>query len=76
MGTYEEVADTLIEWIDNEAADGFVMTSHVLGSVYDDFINKVVPILVEKGYYDISYNGETLRDELGLPFKENRYSLS
>ena len=76
MGTYEEVADTLIEWIDNEAADGFVMTSHVLGNVYDDFINKVVPILVEKGYYDISYNGETLRDELGLPFKENRYSLS
>lgn len=74
-GTFEEVADTLIEWIDEKAADGFVMTPHVLGSVYDDFINEVVPILVERGYYDTSYDGSTLRDELGLPFKENRYTL-
>lgn len=75
MGTYEEVADKLIEWIDNKAADGFVMTSHVLGSVYNDFLNKVIPILIDKGYYDSSYGGSTLREELGLKFKENRYSL-
>lgn len=74
MGTYEEVADKLIEWIDNKAADGFVMTSHVLGSVYDDFLNKVIPILIDKGYYELSYNGSTLREELGLEFKENRYT--
>ena len=74
MGTYEEVADQIIEWIDNDGADGFVLTPHVLGDFFHDFIDKVIPILVGKGYYDTSYEGKTLRDELGLPFKENRYS--
>lgn len=75
MGTYEEVADKLIEWVDNRAADGFVMTSHVLGDMYNEFINNVIPILVEKGYYETSYEGNTLRNELGLPFKKNRYEI-
>jgi FMN-dependent oxidoreductase (nitrilotriacetate monooxygenase family) len=75
MGTYEEVAEKLIEWVDNKAADGFVMTSHVLGDMYDEFINNVIPILVKKGYYETSYEGDTLRDELGLSFKKNRYEI-
>ncbi|WP_052255303.1 LLM class flavin-dependent oxidoreductase [Salinicoccus sp. YB14-2] len=74
MGTPEQVADKIIEWVDEQAADGFVITPHVLGELYDDFLNKVIPILVEKGYYDTSYDSDTLRGELGLKFKENRYS--
>ena len=74
MGTPEKVADKIIEWVDEKAADGFVLTPHVLGELYDDFLNKVIPILVEKGYYDTSYESDTLRGELGLKFKENRYS--
>lgn len=74
MGTYEEVAETIIRWIDEEAADGFVLTPHVLGELYDDFLNEVIPILVEKGYYNTSYESDTLRGELGLKFKENRYT--
>ena len=73
MGTYDEVADQIIEWIDNDDADGFVLTPHILGDFFHDFIDKVIPILVARGYYDTSYEGQTLRDELGLPFKENRY---
>lgn len=74
MGTYEEVAHKIIEWVDQQAADGFVLTPHVLGELYDDFLNKVIPILIDKGYYDTSYESDTLRGELGLKFKENRYS--
>lgn len=74
MGTPEKVAGKIIEWVDEKAADGFVITPHVLGELYDDFLNKVIPILVEKGYYDTSYESDTLRGELGLKFKENRYS--
>lgn len=74
MGTYEEVAGQIIEWIDNDGADGFVLTPHILGDFFHDFIDKVIPILVDKGYYDTSYEGKTLRDELGLPFKINRYA--
>ena len=73
MGTYEEIADQIIEWIDNDAADGFVLIQHVFGQIFEDFIDKVIPILVERGYYETDYSGQTLRDELGLKFKENRY---
>ena len=73
MGTYEEIAVQIIEWIDNDAADGFVLIPHVFGQIFEDFIDKVIPILVERGYYESDYSGQTLRDELGLKFKENRY---
>src|SRR5699024_10011619 len=74
MGTPEKVADKIIERVDEKAADGFVLTPQVLGDLYDNFLNKLIPILVEKGYYDTSYESDTLRGELGLKFKENRYS--
>lgn len=74
MGTPEKIANKIIEWADGKAADGFVLAPYVLGDLYDDFLNKVIPILVDKGYYDTSYENDTLRGELGLKFKENRYS--
>lgn len=73
FGTYEQVADKMMEWIDKEAADGFVISMHVLGQQYDDFLQHVIPILIEKGYVDPSYQKGTLRGNLGLSFKENRY---
>ena len=48
MGTYDEVADQIIEWIDNDGADGFVLTPHILGDFFHDFIDKVIPILVAR----------------------------
>src|SRR5699024_4149113 len=74
MGTYEEGADQIIEWVENKGSDGFVLMTHVLGDFFHDFIEKVIPILVDEGYYDTSYTGKNLRDELVLLFNENRYS--
>ncbi|MGE8081051.1 LLM class flavin-dependent oxidoreductase [Peribacillus loiseleuriae] len=74
FGTYEQVADQLIEWIERGAADGFILAAHVLGNLYTDFIEHVIPNLEEKGYYNRNYEGETLRNHLGLSFKENRYA--
>ncbi|MDW5470837.1 LLM class flavin-dependent oxidoreductase [Staphylococcus equorum] len=73
-GTYEEVANLIIEWFEHGAADGFIFGPHINGPVYDEFLNYVIPILEEKGYYDKAYQGDTLRDHMGIPFKENRYS--
>ncbi|WP_432724818.1 LLM class flavin-dependent oxidoreductase [Staphylococcus equorum] len=73
-GTYEEVANLIIEWFEHGAADGFIFGTHINGPVYDEFLNYVIPILEEKGYYDKAYQGDTLRDHMGIPFKENRYS--
>ncbi|WP_432750157.1 LLM class flavin-dependent oxidoreductase [Staphylococcus pseudoxylosus] len=76
IGTYEAVADLIIEWVEDGAADGFIFGPHIYGAVYDEFLENVLPILEEKGYYDKTFRGETLRDHLGLPFKENRYTQS
>src|SRR5699024_4194475 len=50
-GTYNEVAELMIEWFEQGAADGFIFGPHVYGEIYDEFLNKVLPILEEKGYY-------------------------
>ncbi|PHK49627.1 LLM class flavin-dependent oxidoreductase [Staphylococcus edaphicus] len=74
MGTYERVADLMIEWFEDGAADGFIFGPHIYGTVYDEFLNQVLPILEKKGYYSNTYRGNTLRDHIGIPFKENRYN--
>ncbi|WP_067726960.1 LLM class flavin-dependent oxidoreductase [Oceanobacillus damuensis] len=75
FGSYEQVAEQMMEWIDHGAADGFVLNMQVLGNDYTNFINHVIPILEEKGYYNRNYESDTLRGNLGLPFKKNRYSV-
>ena len=75
FGTYEQVANQIIKWVDHDAADGFMLNMHVLGNQYDDFLEHVVPILEREGYYNRNYESNTLRGNLGLPFKENRYSV-
>lgn len=72
FGTYEHVANTLISWIDNGGADGFIFGAPILSSGLDDFIQHVLPLLAEKGYYDQKISGKTLRENLGLPFKKHR----
>lgn len=74
FGTYEQVANKMMEWVKNNAADGFVLSMPVLGKQYDDFIENVIPILEEKGYYNRNYEGDTLRENLGLSFVKNRYA--
>lgn len=74
FGTYEEVAATLIAWVEQGGADGFILGSPVLASGLDDFTEHVLPILESKGYYSRQYEGNTLRTNLGLPFKENQYT--
>lgn len=74
FGTYKQVADRLIDWVERGAADGFILGAPVLGSIYLDFIEHVIPILEERGYYNREYKTDTLREHLGLPYKENRYA--
>ena len=39
------------------------------------FVNKVVPILQQKGIFRNDYEGNTLRDHLGLTKPSNRFTL-
>lgn len=74
VGSAEQVADTLQQWFENEAADGFNILPPWLPGGLDDFIALVLPILQQRGLFRTAYEGTTLRENLGLPFAENRYS--
>ena len=74
FGTYEQVADQLINWVEEGGADGFILGPHVLGTYFTDFLEFVIPILEKRGYYSRNYERDTLRGNLGLPFKENQHT--
>ncbi len=65
-GSAETVADTLQHWFETRAADGFNIMPPYFHAGFDDFVDGVVPILQERGLFRKQYEGETLRDHLGL----------
>lgn len=66
VGTPAQVAGRIIEAVDQEAADGFILVPHVTPGGLDEFADTVVPILQEAGRFRHDYQGPTLRDHLGL----------
>lgn len=76
IGTPEQVADTMQEWFEAGAADGFMVNNSVLPVGFDDFIDLVVPILKERGIFRTEYEASTLHGNLGLPVPANRHSVS
>ncbi|GEP62066.1 monooxygenase [Reyranella soli] len=72
-GSPEQVADTLQQWFDERAADGFNVMPPYFPEGFDDFVDLVVPILQERGLFRHDYEGETLRDHLGLPRPPSRF---
>ena len=67
VGSAEQVADVLQEWVRAGAADGFTLNVDDLHDGLDDFVDKVVPVLRQRGLRPDDYAGTTLRDHLGLP---------
>ncbi|MBN9267565.1 MAG: monooxygenase [Alphaproteobacteria bacterium 64-6] len=65
-GTPEQVADLMIDWFENGAADGFNLMPPILPWMLDVFIAEVVPILQKRGLFRTAYEGTTLRAHYGL----------
>lgn len=76
VGTPETIADTLQEWFENEAADGFNILPPWLPTGLNDFVDLVIPELQRRGLFRTEYEGRTLRENLGLPFPQNRWTLA
>ncbi|MFM9449223.1 NtaA/DmoA family FMN-dependent monooxygenase [Streptomyces acidiscabies] len=66
IGTPETVARTINEYVQADAADGFILVPHITPGGLDDFADQVVPLLQEQGVFRADYEGTTLRDHLGL----------
>ncbi|GIF04776.1 LLM class flavin-dependent oxidoreductase [Actinoplanes siamensis] len=75
-GTPVQVADTIQEYFENGAADGFNIMPAVLPAGIEAFATKVVPILQERGLFRTEYQGATLREHYGLPRPANRLVLA
>ncbi|MET9200042.1 LLM class flavin-dependent oxidoreductase [Gordonia sp. NPDC003585] len=65
-GTPQQIADDLIEWVDAGAADGFNIMPPYLPGGLEAFVDKVVPILQERGRFRTEYTGSTLAGHYGL----------
>jgi alkanesulfonate monooxygenase SsuD/methylene tetrahydromethanopterin reductase-like flavin-dependent oxidoreductase (luciferase family) len=71
-GTPEQVADAIVHWYQEGAADGFNIMPPVLPSGLVSFVDSVVPILQRRGLFRTEYEGTTLRDNYGLFRPTNR----
>lgn len=67
VGTPSDVADGLTRCVEQGAADGFVLVPPRIPGGLDDFVDRVVPLLQERGAFRTEYTGSTLREHLGLP---------
>jgi FMN-dependent oxidoreductase (nitrilotriacetate monooxygenase family) len=67
IGTPGAVAAELDEFVTGEAADGFILVPHLTPGGLDEFVDRVVPLLQERGAFRTEYTGTTLRSHLGLP---------
>ncbi|CAM3930989.1 LLM class flavin-dependent oxidoreductase [Smaragdicoccus niigatensis] len=72
-GTPEQVVATLEKWFHGGAADGFNVMGAALPSGLEAFIEHVLPVLRAKGLFREEYDGETLRDNYGLPRPGNQF---
>ncbi|WP_214317830.1 NtaA/DmoA family FMN-dependent monooxygenase [Nonomuraea sediminis] len=66
VGTPETVARLIDEHVQADAADGFILVPHLTPGGLDEFVDRVVPLLQERGVFRTDYAGTTLRDHLEL----------
>ncbi|WP_316528984.1 LLM class flavin-dependent oxidoreductase [Kitasatospora brasiliensis] len=67
IGSPATVAERIDHFVQNDAADGFILVPHLTPGGLDEFVDRVVPLLQERGVFRTDYAGPTLRDHLGLP---------
>jgi len=73
VGTPQRIADSMQEWLETDASDGFNVMFHTVPEGLDDVVDLLVPELTRRGIFRTAYTGTTLRDHLGLPRPKNRF---
>ena len=66
IGAPATIAATINDFVQADAADGYILVPHITPAGLDPFVDKVVPLLQELGTFRAEYDGTTLRDNLGL----------
>jgi FMN-dependent oxidoreductase (nitrilotriacetate monooxygenase family) len=66
IGAPETIANAINDRVQADAADGYILVPHITPDGLAPFVDKVVPLLQERGVFRADYTGTTLRDHLGL----------
>lgn len=68
VGTPEGIAAEIDRYVQERASDGFVLVPHLTPTGLDEFVDRVVPLLKERGSFRTEYPTDStgLRSTLGL----------
>lgn len=69
LGTPESIADKFQHWFQSGVGKGFSVVPDSGLSSLTDFVEQVVPILQKRGLLREEYEGNTLREHLGIPYQ-------
>lgn len=64
VGSGAEVAEQMIDWVDQTGIDGFNLAYVVMPDSFNDLVDLVVPELQSRGRYKTAYRPGTLREKL------------
>ena len=64
VGSPSQVADALLEWVEETDVDGFNLAYAVTHETFRDFVDLVVPELQRRGVFKREYRPGTLREKL------------
>lgn len=67
IGAPSDIADSFQEWFEEGGCDGFNIMPPYMPDSLSDFVELVVPELQRRGLFRLRYEGNMLRDHLGLP---------
>ncbi|QGY33163.1 LLM class flavin-dependent oxidoreductase [Pantoea cypripedii] len=66
IGSVNSVVDTMEQWLERGAADGFMIQATHLPGAFEEFAQYVVPELQRRGLHKTEYVGSTTRENFGL----------
>ncbi|MGN6126250.1 MAG: LLM class flavin-dependent oxidoreductase [Humibacter sp.] len=64
VGSGEQIADLLQQWVEETDVDGFNLAYVVTPGTFEDIVEHVIPVLQERGAYPTEYAEGTLRNKL------------
>ena len=73
-GSPQRIADEMEDWFLKEGVDGYLIQPPYLPGGLNDFVDLVLPELRRRDLFRGEYDGHTLREHLGLPRPDSRYT--
>lgn len=73
-GTPTAIVDQMEKWFLSRAVDGYLIQPPILPASLDEFVEKIVPELQNRGLFRTEYTGSTLRENLGLRRPPSQYA--